>query len=193
MTAARGGAWALLFQIDDNFTIDPFQGAVISVKRHYSDRSALRLGLGLAFDMDEISSTISEMDTVKATSKSDGSSQFFRVDLQYVRYANPTAPVKLLFGGGPLVSFSNSDDERTTGTGSDTVESTAWVAGITGLVGVEWFAASRISLHAEYGMELTYRHSTAKSTNSAQRTSEQTRKDGDFRSRGVLFGLSAYF
>ncbi|UCG53342.1 MAG: hypothetical protein JSW58_07255 [Candidatus Latescibacterota bacterium] len=193
--ALRAGAWALQFQVNDNFSLDAFQGAVLSVKRHRSDRSAFRAGLGMGFGIADVNSTVSQNDSVANTENRDESRQFVRLDLQYIRYSNPGSPVKLLFGGGPLVSFSNADTEAAREIGSVRSESTSWATGISGLVGVEWFAASRISLHAEYGVELLYRYTKSSSeARTANPThTEQTRHMGDFQARGVSFGLSAYF
>jgi len=193
--ALHPGAWALQFQIDDNFNLGAFQGAIVSAKRHRSDRSAFRVGLGLSVEVDDVNSTTSRMDSVRNTETRDESSQFVRLDLQYIRYSNPKAPVKFLFGCGPLVSFSNADHEMTREIGSIKSESTSWTAGVSGLVGVEWFAASRISFHAEYGIELLYRWTNSSSeTSTANPTrSEHTMSMGDLRARGVLFGVSGYF
>lgn len=193
--ALHAGAWALQFQIDDNFTLSPFQGAILSVKRHHSDRSAFRVALGLSLATEDIDATLAEMDTVTSSEARDESSQYVRLDVQYLRYTDPGSPVKLLFGFGPLFTFSNGDAEVTRETGSVKTESTAWMAGVSGLVGAEWFATDTISLHAEYGIEMTYRWTKATSTTNTTSTlsSETTRHTGNIHARGVLFGLSAYF
>ena len=43
-----GGAWALQFRVSENFTLSTFEGSVVSLKRHYSPSTALRLGVSLA-------------------------------------------------------------------------------------------------------------------------------------------------
>ena len=40
-SALQPGAWALQFQVTENFTLDDFQGSVVSVKYHSSAKSAL--------------------------------------------------------------------------------------------------------------------------------------------------------
>lgn len=193
--ALHTGAWALQFQIDDNFQLSPFQGAVLSLKHHYSDRSAVRLGLGVSLDSKDFDATASEQDSLLRKEERDDSSQFVRLDLQYIRYTDPASPVKMLLGGGPFASLSNSDHERKLEPSSIKNESTSWVAGLSGLVGVEWFPASMISLHAEYGIEFYYRRdkTTSETIAPVRRSSEQTGNTFDLRAKGVLFGLSAYF
>ena len=202
----RAGSSALQFQITDNFRLSSFQGAVMSFKRHWSAKSAFRLGVSLDFtiqDNDRVS-TFTRNDTLLDSDVDefgfDG--QFVQIDLQYLRYANPDARLNMFAGVGPLVGFDRSSFERTSGPGGQSRSSfddTSWRVGATGLVGVEWFATKNISIHAEYGLVMEYiwlrekRKTSSSGATASVRDTDEVTKVGDLRARSVLFGLSAYF
>ena len=123
------------------------------------------------------------------------SSQAARLDLQYLRYANPDAAIQFLFGGGPFAGFDNRSHESfADGVSRTREENDRWEAGVSGLLGVEWFVARKLSLHAEYGFEFAYGKRTASVVDSVSGNISSI--DGEstgFGSRSVLLGVSAYF
>lgn len=47
------GAWALQFQINNNFSVSSFQGSTLSAKRHFSNKKAMRFGVSLSGSISE--------------------------------------------------------------------------------------------------------------------------------------------
>jgi hypothetical protein len=199
------GAWALQFAIDRDFQLRSFQGATISLKKHRSDGSAWRLGLGLALDFD----TGEDFSTSGSgyTADSDANSQAISLVIQKIIYTAPDAPMNFFYGYGPTSSYSHSSSTRTiiypsSGTNFQEKEKTrhSFSAGISGAVGVEWFPTRSISILAEYGTAMTF--STSKSTDTiresdddgdTQRTAEKVSNGFSLTASAVKFGLSAYF
>lgn len=194
-SALQPGAWALQFQITEDFTLDDFQGSIVSVKYHSSAKSAWRAGLELDFSSREESRERTLSGVPQPGVNAEYSRSSATLGLQYVRYANPASKVVFLFGGGPFFGFDNRSTEYTyeEPTPSPIEDSRdSWSAGVSGFVGVEWRVASRIGIHAEYGFE--YEH--AEITDEAERVdaSETRSSDSDsFGARTVLLGVSAYF
>jgi hypothetical protein len=194
-SALQPGAWALQFQITEDFTLDDFQGSIVSVKVHSSATSAWRAGLELDFSSAETSREGTESGVPRPGSTSEFSTSSATLGLQYVRYANPGAQVVFLFGGGPFFGFDNrsvayTSEDPIPRDGEDSLD--GWSVGISGLVGVEWLVTSRIGIHAEYGFE--YEH--AEATEKIQRDDFSDTRDSDsdsFGARSVLLGVSAYF
>jgi hypothetical protein len=68
----------------------------------------------------------------------------------------------------------------------------SWFAGLSGLLGVEWFPSSTIGIHAEYSVSARYTKGTSDRENPlGAQTSES--KSWSMNGRSVLFGLSVYF
>jgi len=198
----RPGSWSAQFQISENFTLNDFQGAMLSVKRHRSARTAYRFGLNLALevgDNDRISSVFEE-DSLTSSSEVGIKNEQKRVqlDFQFLRYSDSESTVKWFWGVGPLVRFTRLDNDQNDYTGRSEALSQTWAVGASGLIGVEWFPARAISLHAEYGAEMRYSQVRQERTEFPDsyvftRKTEETDKIFAFDARSVLFGLSVYF
>jgi len=192
-SALQPGAWALQFQVTENFTLSDLQGSVVSVKYHSSAKSAWRAGVSMDFD----SMNDTRRNTDAGVPDPDLTTEFTRtaaeLALQYVRYANPDARVMFLFGGGPFFGFEDRARDSDSGGGSmNHEEFDRWSVGISGIVGVEWLVASRIGIHAEYGLAYRYFDQRSKVANEARE--QVVEGDGhDFGGRPVLLGVSAYF
>ena len=202
------GSWSAQFQIDNNFTLTSFQGAVLSMKRHRSAGSAFRLGVTLRLEAAGRDGTSTETRNDTLTSEvvdgSDSDTQSFQIDIQYLIYPSPNSPAKLFLGFGPFGQFATGNSERVNFLSSGVSsrvrsEFTNWAIGLSGLLGVEWFAANRISFHAEYGASVRYYES--KSTRVAVfRTGDLFVQDNtneskavEFEAKRLLFGMSVYF
>lgn len=204
------GSWSLQFQITDELGLKPFNGMMVSVKRHWSRQSALRLGVQVSAgwtsstdtDSQEVADTLYRSDDQSA----DYNYQKLTIDLSYVRYPWPGSHVNLFWGVGPLVSFSRDEqtdvtiysyDDRDNLT-SRYVYRRSWELGAVGLVGVEWFLSKNFSFHSEYRSSITYGRSIETVENSQsymdQRSLSERESDGwDFRGANVTLGLSVYF
>ncbi len=210
--ALHPGMWALMFQIDEDIVPKPFEGLGIALKRHWSRKTALRLGfdIGLSVNEDDSESKRSVDDTLQ--NESDGfnktSGQSVTVKLLYMMYPWPDSYINFFWGLGPVISFSRSDREHE----RDTVQydsgssqlyrssyySRSWSAGLKGAVGVEWFATRRISFHMEYQSTPTYRSRyTEMEVIDDYYSSEEFRKitsgDWSLQAGTVVVGLSMYF
>ncbi len=137
----RDGSWAIQFRITDNFSLSTFSGSVISVKRHYSARSALRAGLSLSLSAGSLESERAFQDTT-ITARGDSDAYSFRVELQYLGYTSPSRKVSPYWGVGPLVGYAYSYS-RGSSPGSDLIqERREWTLGLIGSLGAEWFPTS---------------------------------------------------
>jgi hypothetical protein len=210
----RDGAWALQFQVGNNFTLSSFQGTVISVKRNCSPSHAIRVGVSLSseFSDEDRGSKSFAPDTIRESNTTTSSSNSQNISLtgQYLFYTDPEAEVNFFFGGGPAIGFSRSNGKSETvplviglnlGKTSREASSTLWSLGISGAAGIEWFFAAKFSLHAEYDASLSYVWQKDESTQLAysasgalqtRATEENHRKRLLFSGDRVRFGLSVY-
>jgi hypothetical protein len=200
------GAWALQFQINNNFSLSSFQGSTLSAKRHFSDKKAVRFGVSLSgsfSDQDQISGAPG---TVGPKAELDENSQGIGINTQFVIYPSPDKSVNFFFGAGPVLQFSRSSQTSTSSNNSLTtrnkIKFTAWSRGITGILGVEWFAIRNISFIAEYGSTLGY-NSTSQTDTVEQKTdtsgyivTNELKRNSKGLQLGpglVKFGVSVYF
>ncbi len=201
----RPGAWALQFGISDNFTLTNFEGGSVSVKRHLTDSSAVRLGVTASASSNdsEYAETALPPDTLVSRHVSDGTQHRMSVSADYVAYPLLARRMNLFLGVGLVGSYSRSRgqtdvyDARFGATERDS-ELDQWSVGISGSIGVEWFAAPSISFHAEYGGALRYYSNKQTSTmpwqsGSMSRKSVTSSTATSFSLSSVRFGLSAYF
>lgn len=205
---------ALQFQIGSNFTLNSFQGSTISFKYHLSRTSAFRAGLSI-----DLSSTDGEgnsgsfiSDTVSsiADQNSDMSSYMVQFRTQYIYNINPGSKFLLYTGAGPLFGYDKSQGKSETEyqyprqapiKSISDQKRTMGYAGISGLMGVEWFASSGISLSAEYGLDIRYFWTKQEQTQqNLQINSSKVRNTTSIKSTGweiygnfVKFGLTVYF
>jgi hypothetical protein len=202
---------ALQFSIGDNFALHSFQGATISYKHHLQRLTALRFGLTVSFGGSTNDNTLSSSDNGTLT---NGSTQTldqtnFHVQFggQKVWYVEGPTAVFFYFGSGPYLVMSRSTQAQessplppvspTTKSTSETT-SNEWSAGVSGLAGVECFAARSISLHAEYGVNFAYSWTKVESTSKSIPPSSTSKVESkinswQFSSPGVTFGVSVYF
>lgn len=186
----RGGVWALQFAITDFVSLDEFDGGV-SLKRHFSDRSALRLGV------DGGAGSSSSESELYYEQEADNDSYRVRVSAIYQRYINPTAEANFYWGVGAIVGYQSSSREAVADSSSRYNEASTTDVGAQAIAGIEWFATRVISLHAEYSGAVFY--SKREATDEQRRTGYQTityKEESDGWSTGlggVRFGLSVYF
>ena len=203
------GAWAIQFQIEDDIGLKPFNGMIISLKRHFSSHSAFRLGfnLDLRYDDSDRDNTTTRADSLIYTNYDNykSNSESIQLDLMYMNYPNPGAAVNFFWGVGPLVRFSrsNAESESRRSYQDETAfwyredKARSWRVGALGAAGVEWFATKGISFHAEYRATASYGKGKSESfrlepdgdTSSITGNSESA----DFDGVNVILGLSVYF
>lgn len=200
------GAWAFQFEIvGDLFNLDlrNLFGSTLALKRHTSDGSALRIGLGLGFNLSDQDRTSERDGDTVIQSDYDRNSQSVNIVIQKIIYPAPTADVNFFYGLGPKASFSHekTTEERQSPTRKSTRETFSWSVGVSGVLGVEWFPTRSISLLAEYGSDLQYKWQ--KRTNKQLGTfsydttvlyvHEEKSKSFSLGTSSVKIGLSVYF
>lgn len=208
-TSLKDGAWALQFEIDEHFQPVSFDNSMISVKHHFSDKSAWRLSARLSTEwggydgssgenyMDDY--YISDRETDKANVNID-------VTIQYLRYPAPEKDVNLFWAIGPLFRYSDSHSESQETNnywdgviyGQMEIDRNLFAMGVSSAIGVEWFFHKQFSLLAEYSVDLSMEWSKYKNNmwNLEQahiRNIEESSSTFSFRYNTVKFGLSAYF
>jgi hypothetical protein len=188
------GSWSLQFRITENFQLSSFQGATISAKRHFSDGRAIRFGISLSgtFTGEEHRSIDETADSTLVEYTTDENQQYVRFDVQYMIYPSPTKKLNVFLGVGPLFELSRGE---TTGLGQWRLNK-IWRFGLSGVLGVEWFATTRISFISEYSSALTYDYLTAERTytigDSDNFRNEDERQSLSFSYTSIKFGLSLY-
>lgn len=171
-----GGIWAVQFQLTQNFTLAPFQGALLSLKRHWSPATAIRMGLdgtlSVVEQQDETRRSTADTTVSHGKRQVDDRRHQMGVIVQYVQYRSPRASVSLFWGTGPLMRWGRTSvettDGDTVGTASSTRRATStnrtWSAGVSGVLGTEWWVTPRLSVLAEYGIAVEYESGRTKST-----------------------------
>jgi len=199
----RPGSWSIQFQFSRNLTLTSFDGTLISAKRHFSAKRALRLGLSYSGNIsDQDQETAATGDTEPMTTRSDLNSNQHAatIRLQYLFYSAPSNKLTRFIGFGPVLNYGRGSSSSKPGSPFDNNSSsesvqTGWNVGVNAVLGVEWFARENISVLAEYGVDLAY--------DRLKTTSEFTRATGvdtrvvrrrSFRitPNAVKFGLSVY-
>lgn len=209
--ALHPGMWSIMFQIDEQFTLRPFNGMGIALKRQNSRKTAFRFGFNLSINTQDDSrrNWTEQGDTIPYESVGEHKSNFQRISMEflYVMYPWPDAYVNFYWGAGPLVSFARSSSERESthlenGDIDDQYYSKSstrsWSAGAKGIIGAEWFANRRISFQMEYQASLLYKstYTDSEGSNDARTSIRRTEDTGDdisFSAGTVIFGVSLYF
>lgn len=202
----RDGSSSLQFQITNNFNLGSFQGLMFSGKRHISDNSAIRLGIGMNFLQAENDYTLRNIPIDTTISLSNRSDDVMNIDISvlYVSYINLKSKVNFYLGAGPFVSIFKTESAAETryenfGTTSNRDwKRSEWSIGGLAVIGTEWFVDEKISLLAEYGVhfykKFGYEESMDKhseSTNNLKWTNEMT--SFNINPSTVKLGVSLYF
>jgi hypothetical protein len=215
----KQGSWALQFGIGSNFTLTSFQGTTLGAKYQLSDENAIRGGITLNGNTNSgstsYSGSVADSDAGTVSGSTSSKSANISFVLQYIWYMNPKGNVHLYAGVGPLVScnyydnaYNSSSLNITNNVGYWTTaqyedKSTQWGVGGAAVFGVEWFAFSWLSLHADYNENIQYQWrstSSNRSENSTLNTSpypysnntSSSTKGLALNSGGVSFGLNIY-
>jgi hypothetical protein len=198
------GSKALQFRVTNNFTLNNFQGASLSAKKHISDNSAIRLGIDLFFDIStqDEDSRVFYIDTTITTSDAEGNTQRLALELQYIRYVSTDKKIKFYWGTGPSIRFNNEVVETDYHDSYNDIsrklkdEDKSWGLGASGVLGAEWFATSFISFHTEYMTTLLYEWRKVREDDALfDNYSHISTESSGFQvyASDVRFGLSLYF
>ena len=175
--------WTLQFGISDNLTLSNFNGATLSVKRQFSDKSALRLGFKGKYN------------EVRYDKSNYYKYQYFlfTADLIYMYYINPFDIIKIYGYAGAGFSREHIYDN---GYSYDGFKNTSeYSFGPSLGAGVEYFVFNSMSVFAEYNFDFRfgkkdfYENGIISSANPIYKTLNIN----EFTYDNVKFGLSVYF
>jgi opacity protein-like surface antigen len=184
------GAWALQFRVSENFNLTSFEGNTISIKKQLSSGTALRFGLTPSVRM--TSFEVSSDGDSLGVGEEDLDSFSLGLSLHWLRYVRPGSTVNLFWGGGPEVAYRHASRQIRVSIPIEE-DNESWQAGLTGLVGVEWFATRSLGLHGEYGTSLSYTSDTTERRAESGTLFDTSHSAWSFVGQGVKVGASLYF
>ncbi len=202
------GKWALQFGISRNFTLNSFQGATFSGKYHFTNNSALRIGITVFGHSTKSNNNKNNYnaDTLYSSSKEESTvnDNWISIQFQYLYYAKMTNSISAYFGAGVQSSrrfvsqYSNTEEIYMSDENFSyrSKELSAYGLGADILIGVEWFVRSNIGILAEYSSGFNYEHRESeapKNKNDAEYYYENKSDTYSFSPHGVKFGVSIYF
>lgn len=195
--ALQDGSWALQFRIGPNFDLGSRLGSTISAKYHVSASRAWQFGVTLAGSTEDTEIDVSG----EATPETVGQGfQRVAVTARYLAYPllddAASDRVQMFVGAGPRLQLLRT--KATLNEGEDDEESrtnVAWGAGLSGVLGVEWFVTPRISLDAAYVMSVLYERETdsQEDTRPGAQDIDVTTDRFRLNSGGGRLGVSVYF
>jgi hypothetical protein len=210
--ALRAGSWSLQFGISSNFTLTSFEGVLISCKKHLSPKSAIRTGLTVSGQVGNVNGDSERSGVTLGNSKTDTDAASLSLSALYIYYPSPVRRLNVFSGLGPDIGLSRSKDETRNVSYSYRGEiiSKSWTYrrqvyfGLRGVVGGEWFAASRVSVLADYVLNLRYSYQRTERWSGYEKLPDDAGpQDSDrnvsktewlsLSSGGVQFALSIYF
>ena len=191
------GKFALQFQINENFSLSDFQGAVISGKYHFSKRDAIRLGLEIILGDADSETKLNNLDSNQVDRSVDETNNFgFIINSQYIHYIRGTENISLFGGVGPYFQYYKStrnreivEDEIKTISES---ENKNYGIGLDLIVGVEWWFHNYMSLSAEYGLKFYYLYSRS-SFEEDTKKGESEHTAYNISGNHINFGITVYF
>ncbi|MBI5020178.1 MAG: hypothetical protein HZB59_01955 [Ignavibacteriales bacterium] len=187
------GMWALQFQIDgliNNIRLSDFQGTGISIKKHLTNESAIRLGLSIGTSISTSDEDNYLSDTTLPTKTADDHWYSLNIRTQYLHYLTEYSDVKVYLGVGPQINYQWSKREYSSNVSWTKYYSVAF--GMSGAVGAEIFITRWISGHVETGASIEYKWEENKSTVYGG-IRETKRKYFIFSPSSVKLGISLYF
>ena len=201
--ASRPDGQAMQFRIGSSFSLSSFDGATLAYQRFLGRDVAWRLSLGvdLRYERTEHSEKHAGDYSVDESFDYPVWGHGVSVSSEWLAYRGDQ--VSLFFGGGPRVSYTSYRDEdfdfysgtwRRARHSGDT-----YSVGLQGCIGIQWAATDWLALHAEYSARCMYSHEVQEYLRQETGDDEEHRVESTVRnvffldSRGVRFGLSAYF
>jgi hypothetical protein len=204
--ALRPGSWSLQFGVLGDFQERSFGGLVMSCKRHYSERSAIRLGLDVSTKSTDAENTEDSYSSCTTRSDDGDGSSMVAVTAQYLFYPSSHKTTNVFFGIGPNLGYSRnkSEDDYLRYCDETTRIERRWIysysirSGLRGSVGFEWFLAENVGLLAEYSVRCVFNYTESESqwgrmSGSPQSTrSLRVMRGFELASESVRVGFSVY-
>ena len=201
--AGRSGGQAIQFGIGHSFKLDCFDGATLAYQRFLGKDVAWRVSLGvdLHYDSTEESQVHAGDYSVDESFDYSGWNHGIYVSSEWLAYRGDQ--VSVFFGGGPRVSYTSyRDDDIDFRSGTWRLRrrsGESYGVGLQGCFGVQWAATDWLAVHAEYRLLCTYSHEAEEYLWVETGEDEESYAENEvvdrffLDSRGVRFGLSAYF
>ena len=201
---------SLQFRVNNFISFTQFKGYLLSYKRHFSDQSAFRTGMSVRVRKweEKESNYYLYPDTTRLDQNLDCNDMEIEIMIEYLRYFNLKNDVKIFFGIGPRLLFDinnfDTDDISVSGDRYSYVKKynyDHYQFGLTFSYGLEWFFMKNMSLHAEYGFNLSYDYRKYGRTEINKYPASPVRENYDlikdsgfeFDDTGALLGISIYF
>ncbi|MEO8446943.1 MAG: hypothetical protein ABI528_05575 [bacterium] len=178
----KKGMWSVQFAISENFTLSSFDGAAISVKRHFSKHIALRLEFDGSYYKDEDD---------QSRFYNEGKSVGFNLILMYYLHTREKFSAYGYLGGNynynSLLSMENLN-------GTESLRRTVSGGSVIG-AGAEYFIFRKFSLFAEYSYRFNFGNEKIiqQSYFPPYTRIEQGFKFTRFERNALKFGASVYF
>jgi len=200
---------SLQFRVYNFLSLSYFKGTLLSYKYHSSSKNAFRVGMSVNIKkwQEQELEDYSVVDTTLLNHDRDHNNMYIEIMVEYLRYLNLERDFKIFLGIGPRINFNinNFDTENISISGyTDYTKKyidDRYQIGLTLSYGLEWFFRKNMSLHAEYGFNISYFYEKYKNIwirayqedPNRLNVHEEKRKGIQFDDTGGLFGLSIYF
>jgi len=195
--ALQDGSWALQFRIGPNFDLSSRLGSTISAKYHVSAHRAWQFGVTLAGSTEDTEIDVAGQNTPETVGQGF---QRVAVTARYLAYPllddAGSERVQMFVGAGPRLQFLRTTATLNEGEANEESRTNvAWGAGLSGVLGVEWFVTPRISLDAAYVTSLLYERETDSQEDARPGAEDVDATTDRFRlnSGGGRLGVSVYF
>ncbi len=193
--------WSVQFEVGNDFRLSSFDGVIVSLKYHFSPRFAIRFGAGL--NISNSDQTLKFRDYYSGLTGRESyndNSKDILITANVLFYPNPDGVLKIFFGAGPRATYRYVNDERIYLDGyKGHINIKDWSAGISGVMGCEWFPMNFISLFGEYSVYATFgktesnEYVTENSTGYAVEYFFRNSENFIFRGNIARLGASFYF
>ncbi len=178
INSLKKGFWSIQFAINSNFTLGNFDDATLSLKRHLSSHSALRIGFNGNYSLEKNDTN----DVIRS------GNSYFGVNLIYMYYINPSDNFNIYGFAGGKYSYSGFLSQNIYGYD----KADRWEAGALTGIGTEYFIFRKLSLFAEYSYIFNFGKVKNISANYTDKY-ENSRSITTLKSENVKFGLAVYF
>lgn len=200
---------ALQFRLYNILSLSSFKGKMLSYKYHFNDQNALRIGISASvqgWTEDETNSSSSPDTAFQNEEQSTNGYNGTEVIIEYLKYFNVQKELKMFLGTGPraFINYRVKDTQKPKNNEYHSYDTyylqSEFQIGLSASYGVEWFFRKNMSLHAEYGLNISYFFTDYRRTRiyarpegNTENKSSETRKGIKLDSRGATLGLSIYF
>lgn len=205
------GTKALQFRIGSNFSLNPFQGSLISYQKQLTAERARRIGIKISSNLSNShgSTTKEAYNPLDSTFNTEDFSYArndnrvsLSITMQKIKYSSLKTGFYSYRGIGPILglgyNLTNINPNTDRGSWMKNITKTMSI-GFSFVMGVEWFIKSNMSLLAEYRPSVSvgykYKRNYLKSVDSfgSYIILDDVTKGPTFQiSSGVKFGLSIY-